>query len=144
MNRERRLIIIISLFHYRKQHRKSVIVIVDRAGKRKLKGKDFFIIFLLLLVQVHRKRNVEGQGLFNQRYEVFIVIFIFRLYERDPFTNKPIKSDVPSSEITMPNTTLLLPGHVTSYSPLPIQTNGCNSLIYPNQNVRLQYPIELL
>ena len=68
------------------------------------------------------------------------IAHIFRLYERDPFTNKPIKSDVtsPSTELTIPtvaNTTLLVPGQTTTFNTIPTHTNGCSSLIFPNQSV---------
>ncbi|UJR30506.1 hypothetical protein I4U23_018037 [Adineta vaga] len=67
-----------------------------------------------------------------------------RLYERDPFTNKPIKcrSTFESTEVTLPNvittptngtTTLLMPGQMTTLNNLHPYTNGCNSLIFPTQ-----------
>jgi hypothetical protein len=62
---------------------------------------------------------------------------MFRLYERDPFTNKPIKSDLTPTELTIPNTTLLVPGQTTTYNTLPTHSNGRSSLIFPNQTVSL-------
>ncbi|CAF1624942.1 unnamed protein product [Adineta ricciae] len=68
-----------------------------------------------------------------------------RLYERDPFTNKPIKSDVasPNTELTIPtvaNTTLLVPGQTNTFNAIPTHTNGCSSLIFPNQSTPIQMP----
>ncbi|UJR16092.1 hypothetical protein I4U23_003004 [Adineta vaga] len=61
-----------------------------------------------------------------------------RLYERDPFTNKPIKSDLtpPNTELAIPtitNTTLLMPGQSTAFNSLPTHSNGCSPLIFSNQ-----------
>ncbi|CAF3979677.1 unnamed protein product [Rotaria sp. Silwood2] len=68
-----------------------------------------------------------------------------RLYERDPFTNKPIKSrPMPEgTELTMPNvtattTTLLIPGQTTTtttFNNLHPHTNGATSLIFPSQPI---------
>ncbi|CAF1040976.1 unnamed protein product [Adineta steineri] len=68
-----------------------------------------------------------------------------RLYERDPFTNKPIKSRSTheSTELTIPNiastttTTLLMPGQTTTttYNSLHPNTNNCTSLIFPTQPI---------
>lgn len=70
---------------------------------------------------------------------------LFRLYERDPFTNKPIKSrPMPEgTELTLPSlsttttTTLLMPGPTTNttYNTLHPHPNGCASLIFPNQSM---------
>lgn len=66
-----------------------------------------------------------------------------RLYERDPFTNKPIKSrPMPEgTELTLPTIanannppTLLMPGPTsTTFTNLMPSTNTCTSLIFPNQ-----------
>lgn len=70
-----------------------------------------------------------------------------RLYERDPFTNKPIKTDgsptsppISSSatELIIPtitNTALIMPSQTPTFNPLSLssQPNTCNSLIFANQ-----------
>ena len=70
--------------------------------------------------------------------------YAFRLYERDPFTNKPIKSrPMPeSTELTVPNVTssttaLLMPGQTTTttFNNLHSHTNGGTSLIFPSQPI---------
>ncbi|CAF1206065.1 unnamed protein product [Rotaria sordida] len=67
-----------------------------------------------------------------------------RLYERDPFTNKPIKSrPMPEgTELTIPNvtattTTLLIPGQTTTttFNNIHPHTNGGTSLIFPSQPI---------
>ncbi|CAF3490015.1 unnamed protein product [Rotaria socialis] len=68
-----------------------------------------------------------------------------RLYERDPFTNKPIKCrPMPEgTELSIPNvttttTTLLIPGQTTTtttFNNLHPHTNGGASLIFPNQSI---------
>ncbi|CAF0913134.1 unnamed protein product [Rotaria sp. Silwood1] len=68
-----------------------------------------------------------------------------RLYERDPFTNKPIKSrPMPEgTELTIPNvtattTTLLIPGQTTAtttFNNIHPHTNGGTSLIFPSQPI---------
>ncbi len=73
------------------------------------------------------------------------MFYFFRLYERDPFTNKPIKSRPTheNTEVTIPNvattttTTLLMPGHTTTttFNNIHPHTNGCTSLIFPNQSI---------
>ncbi|CAF1311384.1 unnamed protein product [Adineta steineri] len=63
-----------------------------------------------------------------------------RLYERDPFTNKPIKSDSIGTELTIPsvtNTTLLVPGQTATFNTLSNHSNGCSSLIFPNQTTTI-------
>ena len=65
--------------------------------------------------------------------------FFCRLYERDPFTNKPIKSRLmpEGTELTVPNvttTTLLMPGPTTTtYNHVHPHPTGCTSLIFPTQ-----------
>lgn len=68
------------------------------------------------------------------------LVFFNRLYERDPFTNKPIKSRSmhEGTEVTIPNlttttATLLMPGQTTTFNSLHPHTNGCASLIFPTQ-----------
>ncbi|CAF0893202.1 unnamed protein product [Adineta ricciae] len=64
-----------------------------------------------------------------------------RLYERDPFTNKPIKSrsTLEATEVALPNvtmapaTTLLIPGQTPILSTMHPYPNGCTSLIFPSQ-----------
>jgi hypothetical protein len=56
------------------------------------------------------------------------------LYERDPFTNKPIKID-PTPEHT--KSTLLMPGQTTTFNTITPHSNGYSSIIFPNQTVTL-------
>ncbi|CAF3485482.1 unnamed protein product [Rotaria socialis] len=65
-----------------------------------------------------------------------------RLYERDPFTNKPIKADITptTTELVKPNftnTTLLIPGQATSFNTLSNHQNNCGSFIFPSQTTTM-------
>ncbi|CAF4264352.1 unnamed protein product, partial [Rotaria magnacalcarata] len=65
-----------------------------------------------------------------------------RLYERDPFTNKPIKVDITptTAEVAKPNftnTTLLIPGQTTSFNTISNHQNNCGSFIFPSQTTTM-------
>ena len=98
------------------------------------------------LVLVYRRKNVDDRGSFTPFFFGQYGLFSrFRLYERDPFTNKPIKSrPMPEgTELTLPTlsatttTTLLMPGPATNttFNTLHPHSNGCASLIFPHQSM---------
>ena len=122
----------ISPYRYHKSHEKLAIVIVDRAGREK-SIRQFLLLHhpRIHLVQVHRRRNVEDQGLFMDKSNQTSTFPFFRLYERDPFTNKPVKNDTNYTELTLPG-----PIPTAQFNALPLHSTPCNSLIFPNQNVR--------
>jgi hypothetical protein len=77
-----------------------------------------------------------------------MILSRYRLYERDPFTNKPIKSrPMPEgTELNLSNAvtttaTLLMPGQTqaaatttTTFNSLHSHSTNCASLIFPNQS----------
>ena len=95
------------------------------------------------LVPAHRARNVVVQGKRVQRnsHEQFVTrkMRLCRLYERDPFTNKPTKHQLNLEQATLApaNTTnaTLLMSSTTPVGHLQPHSHAYNSIIFPDHTV---------
>jgi hypothetical protein len=133
----------------------SLAQLAQKASQRHRRSSRYFIdmvlalfvdlLFRLCLVRVHRRRNVDGRGVCFKHSFILNSIFQqyhrFRLYERDPFTNKPMKSNAMSdtSNTNVSNlrtSAVVLPGSTGTFQNVPSSTHSFNSIVFPSQTVR--------